>query len=198
MSLLDLLLVVIVGASVVSGFAAGFARAGIGFLAAITGVLFGFWFYGVPAAWIHAFVSSVALSNLLGFLVVFFACALAGGLIGKLLAKLFKWTGLSWLDRIMGVGFGLVRGGLAVVALVSVLLAFAPRPLPEWMTGSALLPYAIDTSNIIASLAPRALKDPVRQTVADIRKAWDDQIHKSRVREKEKDPKSPPPRPIDQ
>jgi membrane protein required for colicin V production len=201
-SLLDLLLIVILGASVVSGFVAGFARAGIGFVAAVTGVLFGFWFYGVPAAWIHKFVSSVAFSNLLGFLVVFFACALVGGLIGKLLAKLFKWTGLSWLDRILGGGFGLVRGGLAVVAIVSVLLAFAPRPVPEWMMGSALLPYAIDTSNVIASLAPRALKDPVRQTVIDIRRAWDDQIHKSRTRERDRDkdkgPKSPPPKAVDQ
>ena len=78
MSFLDLVLIAIVGGSVVSGFLAGFARAGIGFLAAITGVLFGFWFYGIPAAWVHKFVSSVAVSNLVGFLVVFVACVAAG------------------------------------------------------------------------------------------------------------------------
>lgn len=196
--MLDLLLIAIVGGSVVSGFMAGFARAGIGFLASITGVLFGFWFYGIPAAWIHTFVSSVAFSNLAGFLVVFFACAVAGTLIGRLLSKLFKWTGLSWLDRIMGAGFGLVRGCLAAIALVAVLLAFTPRPVPAWMTGSAVMPYAIDASDVISSLAPRALKEPVRQTVAEIRKAWDDQIRKSRNRQKDTDPKSPPPKPINQ
>jgi membrane protein required for colicin V production len=195
-SLLDLVLIAIVGGSVVFGFLAGFARAGLGFLAAITGVLFGFWFYGIPAAWIHKFVSSVAFSNLLGFLVVFFACTLLGGLIGKLLSKLFKWTGLSWLDRMMGAGFGLVRGGLIAVAFVSVLMAFTPRPVPAWMTGSALLPYAIDGSNIIASLAPRVLKDPVRETIREIRQAWDDQVRKSQKREKE--PKSPPPKAVKQ
>ena len=125
--------------------------------------MFGFWFYGIPAVWIHKFVSSVAFSNLVGFLVVFFACTSLGGLIGKLLSKLFKWTGLSWLDRLMGAGFGLVRGSLMAVAFVSVLMAFTPRPVPAWMTGSFLLPYAIDTSNVLASLAPRALKDPVRE-----------------------------------
>jgi membrane protein required for colicin V production len=195
-SFLDLVLIAIIGGSVVSGFLAGFARAGVGFLAAITGVLFGFWFYGIPAAWIHKFVSSVAVSNLVGFLVVFVACVALGGLIGKLLSKLFKWTGLSWLDRLMGAGFGFVRGGLIAVAFVSVLLAFTPRPVPAWMTGSFLLPYAIDTSNVLASLAPRALKDPVRDAVREIRQAWDDEVRKSRKREKE--PKSPPPRPVDQ
>jgi hypothetical protein len=64
------------------------------------------------------------------------------------------------------------------------------------MTGSFLLPYAIDTSNVLASLAPRALKDPVRDAVREIRQAWDDEVRKSRKREKE--PKSPPPRPVDQ
>jgi membrane protein required for colicin V production len=189
-SFLDLALIAIVGGSVVSGFLAGFARAGVGFLAAVTGILFGFWFYGIPAAWIHTFVSSIAFSNLAGFLAVFFACALIGGLIGKLLSKLFKWTGLSWLDRLMGAGFGLVRGGLIAVAFVSVLLAFTPRPVPAWMTGSFLLPYAIDTSNVLADLAPRALKEPVRETVREIRQAWDDQVRKSRKREENRDEKS--------
>jgi membrane protein required for colicin V production len=201
-SLLDLLLLVIVGGSVVSGFLAGFARAGVGFAAAVTGVLFGFWFYGIPAEWIHKYVSSSTFSNLAGFLIVFVACVALGGLLGKLLSKLFKWTGLSWLDRMMGAGFGLVRGGLAAAAVVSVLMAFTPRPIPAWMTGSLLLPYAIDTSNILAALAPHALKSAVNQTVDEIRQAWDDEIRKSRKgnekREKTAEPKSPPPKAVNQ
>jgi membrane protein required for colicin V production len=201
-SLLDVLLIVIIGGSVVFGFLAGFARAGIGFLAAVTGILFGFWFYGIPAAWIHTFVSSVTISNLAGFLIVFFACTLLGALIGNLLARLFKWTGLSWLDRIMGACFGLVRGGVAAVAFVSVLMAFTPRPMPAWMTGSLLLPYAIDASNVLASLAPRALKEPVRESVDEIRRAWDDQIRKSRKKDEKRDrtgePQSPPPKAVNQ
>ena len=206
-SLLDLLLIAIIGGSVVFGFLAGFARAGVGFLSAIAGMLFGFWFYGIPAALIHKYVTSSAFSNLAGFLLVFMVCALLGALIGKLLSKLFKWTGLSWLDRLMGAGFGLVRGAVAAVAFVSVLMAFAPKPVPQWMTGSVVLPYAIDASNVIAALAPRALKDAVRQTVGEVRQAWDDEIHKSQKHESKREktaepksppPKSPPPRPVNQ
>jgi len=197
-SLLDLLLIAIVGGSVVFGFMGGFARAGVGFLAAITGVLFGFWFYGIPAAWIHKYVASPTFSNLMGFLLVFMGCLLLGGLIGQLLAKLFKWTGLSWLDRLLGAGFGLIRGGVAAVAFVSVLMAFTTKPVPTWMTGSLLLPYAMDASNMIAALAPRALKDSVRQTVGEIRQAWDDEVRKSKKGEKKTEPKSPPPKPVNQ
>jgi len=201
LSLLDLLLALIVGGSIVSGFLAGFARAGVSFLAAIAGVLFGFWFYGIPADFIHRYVGSQTFSNIAGFLVVFFVCVLMGALVGKLLAKLLKWTGLSWLDRMMGAGFGLVRGIIAAVAFVSILLAFTPKPVPNWMTGSMLLPYAIDASNIAATLAPRALKNSVRETVAEVHQLWEDQVRKSRrepKREKTAEPKSPPPKPLNQ
>jgi len=201
LSLLDLLLAVIVGGSIVFGFLAGFARAGVSFLAAILGVLFGFWFYGIPADFLHRYIGSETFSNIAGFLVVFFVCVLMGALIGKLLAKLLKWTGLSWLDRMMGAGFGLVRGVVAVVAFVSILLAFTPRPIPNWMSGSLLLPYAIDASNMVATLAPRALKNSVRETVSEMHQLWEDQVRKSRrdpKREKTAEPKSPPPKPLNQ
>ena len=136
MSLLDLIVLLFIAASVVGGFVAGFARSGIGFLAAVFGVLCGFWFYGIPAAAVHKYVHSVTASNLIGFFVVFFGLIFVGALIGKLLSKLFKWTGLSWLDRLMGAAFGLVRGALVAVAFIAVLLAFTPKPTPNWMVNS--------------------------------------------------------------
>lgn len=180
MNLLDLLLVIIVGASVATGLMAGFARVGIGFIATVTGLLCGFWFYGIPAAWLHEHLKSEAASNLIGFFLVFFGFVMAGALFGKLLSKLFRWTGLSWLDRLLGGGFGFVRGSLIAIVFISVLLAFTPRPLPAWMLDSKVLPYAIDASNLCAELAPNALKDAFRESMRDVRKAWDEQMKKRR------------------
>lgn len=179
MNLLDIVLLVIVAGSMIGGFLAGFARVGISFLATIAGVLFGFWFYGIPAAWIHDHgIHSEAASNLLGFFLVFVACTSLGHALGVLLAKLFRWTGLTWLDRLMGGAFGLVRGGLIGVAFVAVLLAFTPKPVPNWMIHSRVLPYAVEASNLCADLAPNAIKDAFRESLRDIRKAWDDQFKK--------------------
>jgi membrane protein required for colicin V production len=177
-NLLDILLVIIVLASVVTGFLAGFARVGIGFIATVCGLLFGFWFYGTPAEWIHHYIKYEALSNILGFFVVLFFFTIAGAIVGKLLAMLFRWTGLSWLDRLMGGVFGLVRGGLIAVAFVAVLLAFTPKPLPNWMIESRTLPYAIEASNLWAQLAPNALKSAFEEGMRDIRKAWEEQMKK--------------------
>jgi membrane protein required for colicin V production len=179
-SLLDLIVLAILGLSVATGFMAGFARVGIGFIAAVLGVVFGFWFYGIPAGWVHQYIHSVLVSNLIGFVLVFWAFLLTGALLGKLMAKLFKWTGLSWLDRLMGGVFGLVRGTLIVVAVIAMLMAFTPKPMPNWMVDSKLLPYAVDTSNMLAALAPNAIKDAFRESMRELRKIWDEQLRKSR------------------
>src|ERR1700689_2420732 len=125
MNLLDLLLVIVIGISVATGFMAGFARVGVGFIATISGLLFGFWYYNVPAEWLRDhWTMSANLSNMLGFFVVFLMFLSAGAMIRKLLSKLFKWTGLGWLDRLLGGVFGLLRGGLLAVICVAVIMAF--------------------------------------------------------------------------
>jgi membrane protein required for colicin V production len=179
-SLLDLLVVIVVGSSVAAGLVAGFARVSIGFIAAILGVVFGFWFYGIPAGWVHRYLHSVAASNLIGFLLVFWAILAIGALFAKVTSKLFKWTGLSWLDRLLGGVFGLVRGALIAVVIIAVLLAFTPKPMPNWMVKSEVLPYAMEASNDIASLAPNAIKDAFRESMLELRRLWQQQLIESR------------------
>jgi membrane protein required for colicin V production len=181
-SLLDFLVVIVIGSSAVAGLAAGFARVGIGFLAAILGVVFGFWFYGIPAGWVHRYLHSEAASNLIGFLLVFWAILAIGALFAKVTSKLFKWTGLSWLDRLLGGAFGVVRGALIAVVMIAVLLAFTPKPMPNWMVKSEVLPYAMEASNVIASLAPNAIKNAFRESMLELRRVWDQELIESRER----------------
>ncbi len=182
MSLLDLLVVIVLGVSVAAGFVAGFARVGIGFAAAIFGVVFGFWFSGVPAEWVHRYIKSTTVSNIIGFMLVFWAILMAGALLAKLCSKLFKWTGLSWLDRLLGAVFGLVRGALIVVALIAVLLAFTPKPMPNWMVTSATLPYAIAASSAISQLAPNAIKNSFSDSMYELRRLWAEQLQLLKTR----------------
>lgn len=180
MSLLDFLVVIVIASSVAAGLIAGFARVSIGFLAAILGVVFGFWFYGVPAGWVHRYLYSAALSNLIGFLLVFWSILAIGALVAKITSKLFKWTGLSWLDRLLGGAFGMVRGALIAVVMIAVLLAFTPRPMPNWMVKSQVLPYAMEASSAIASLAPNTIKNAFRESMQELRRLWNQQLTESR------------------
>src|SRR3546814_17885710 len=56
-----------------------------------------------------------------------------------MIGKLVRATGLSGTDRLLGLVFGLLRGGGLAVVLVLV-LGFTPLPSDPWWRQSQLLP----------------------------------------------------------
>jgi membrane protein required for colicin V production len=175
MNWIDILVMLVIGLSVLSGLMAGFARVGVGFIATMLGIFFGFWCYGVVAAYVLDYVSSKAIANLVGFFAIFIGIVLIGAVVGRVLAKFFKWAGLSWFDRILGGAFGLVRGIVMAAALITVLLAFAPQPPPRSIVESKTMPYVIDASNILAALTPREVKEAFQETKEKVKKIWSEQ-----------------------
>lgn len=172
MNWVDILLLLVIGFSIASGFGSGFARVGIGLGAAVLGIVCGFWFYGVAAAYVLDYVSSRAIANLVGFFVIFLGMVLLGAIVGRLVAKFFKWVGLSWFDRLLGAAFGLLRGVVIAIAMVTVLLAFAPSPPPHSVTDSKVMPYVIDASNILTDITPREVREAFSDTREKVKKAW--------------------------
>lgn len=67
-----------------------------------------------------------------GFLLVFIATVLLGGLMAALLKKLMSSVGLRPVDRVLGAGFGALRGVLLLL-LATVLAAMTPfKSSPAW------------------------------------------------------------------
>jgi membrane protein required for colicin V production len=178
-NLFDVLLVIVIAVSVIAGFIGGFARVGIHFLAMLAGIVCGFWFYGVPAAHLAPYMNR-PLANVLGFLAVLFAFLLVGSLVAKLAAKLFRWVGLSWLDRLAGGAFGLVRGVFIAIAFVTVLTAFKGNPPPKMMVESQTLPYVLEASNWFAACAPYELKEAFNSSWKELRTIWKEHLREGR------------------
>lgn len=169
---LDYLLMLIVAASAACGVAKGFARSGIGLLAALAGLVLGIWFYGTAGSFLQPYVSTPAIANFIGFWIVFLACLLVGALAGKLLAALFKWAGLSWFDRALGGLFGLLRGLVGAVAVVLLLLAF-PRQAPsQAVANSRCAPYLAGAARACAAMAPRELRDAFQSSYDRVKEIW--------------------------
>ncbi len=185
MNWVDWLLIAILLQSMVTGFVAGFARVGVGFVAAVLGMIFGFWSYGIAASHLSDYITSPALANLAGFLLIFGFFVLVGAIVGRILSYFFKWTGLSIVDRLLGLGFGFVRGVLVVTVLVTVLLAFAPTPAPRSVVESRMLPYIIDTSGVLAAITPREIKDAFYGTRDSVKKLWSDHVRGSKLAQQE-------------
>lgn len=179
MNWLDIVLAIILVASIASGFMKGFARTVVGFAACILGLLCGLWFHGTAGSFLIPYVSSRGIANCIGFFLVFIGTMILGGLLGRLLALLFKWAGLSWLDRLLGGAFGLVRGALVAAVIVMALLAFTPTPPPRAVVGSRIAPYVMDAARMMALAAPRELRDGVRRGYEKVKQVWSDTLKKS-------------------
>lgn len=179
---LDYALIVLVGLSTAEGIARGFARVGIGLAAAILGVVLGIWFYGTAGGVFAPYVSSRNIANLIGFVLVFLVCVVVGGLLAKGLAWLFRWAGLSWMDRTLGALFGFVRGVVAAIAVVLVLVAFTPKPPPRSVAESRYAPYLVGAAAVLTEIAPRELRDGFIASYNQIKDLWRKAVPKQTVR----------------
>lgn len=155
----DISLLLLVLVSVISGFRSGFARVAIGLGSTILGLLLALWSYRIPAAWFRPYVSSDTIADTIGFLLIFIAVCVLGGLVAAALAHLFKWIGLSWFDHLLGGAVGFVRGALVVAALVAAVVAFSPSPTPAFLNESRVLPYAQHVAYMVIAAAPHDVKD---------------------------------------
>lgn len=172
MNWLDVFLLILLAVFVFEGMRQGFARLAIGMASTLFGLLLAAWFYGTAAAFLAPYLSSKALANVGGFLLIFVGVQIAGGLLGWGLAALFKWTGLSWLDRAMGALLGAVKTALVGIVLVMILTAFPIQPVPDSIARSKSAPYLIEASHILVYLCPREVRDGFTATYDRVRDLW--------------------------
>jgi len=159
MNWLDIVLGLILLLSVIEGLKKGFGQTFIGFVAVILGIVCGLWFYGIPGGFFARFIASKHLANVLGFVSVFILVVLVGAAVAALFDRLMKLARLTWLNRLLGGVFGIVRGVLVGAAFVLVLMAFASKVPPESVTDSRLAPYVMGAARLMADAAPREVRD---------------------------------------
>jgi membrane protein required for colicin V production len=181
MNWLDIVLVILIAGSVVLSFRKGFSRELIELVSVVVALFCGLWFYGSAGAFLLPYVSSKEIAYFCGFVLVFVGVLIGGAIIGHLFGRLVKVAGLSMFDRILGAGFGAVRGLLLAVAVIVAIVAFMPGSgdaPPRAVVHSRFAPYVIDTAHLFASMAPRELKDHFRKHYGQVKSIWDDAIKK--------------------
>ncbi len=174
MNWLDVVLGILILISVIAGIKKGLARTAVGLGAAILGLLCGLWFHGMLGAYLTFTSRNVA--NLIAFFVIFLTFVLAGSLIGFLIDRLLKLVRLSWLNRVAGGAFGLLRGVLVAAIVVMAVMAFTARPGPRSVTQSRLAPYVIDTARAITAAAPFEVKTAFRNSYDRVKRIWADAV----------------------
>ncbi len=174
MNWLDYVLMAILGFSVIQSFRRGFVREVISLIAAVAALVLGMWFYSEAAAFLRNWISSARAANFVGFLLVVLAVLIAGAIIGSVVRRFVKAIGLSFFDRLLGAGFGLVRGALIAIALLIAYMAFGPnsgpKTAPDAVVHSQIAPLLLKVSSIFVDAAPPELKRSFREVYDEARK----------------------------
>jgi membrane protein required for colicin V production len=169
---MDWLLIAFWVASVANGFQEGIVRMGIGMMALIAGFFLASWFGGMAGASLMPYVHVKAVAGLMGYMVVFIGVLLIGTLLGALIARMLKLVGLSWMDRILGGAFGLVRGFVVVSVVAMVVTAFAPSWMPKAVNDSKLAPYVLQSARVFAAATPFEIRNGFDTTYKELRDLW--------------------------
>lgn len=172
MNWLDIVLAIIVLSSAFAGLKAGFARILVGLAATVLAFLSAAYFYDIAGAWAEPYVSAKPVANFVGFLLVLFGVLAAGAIVGRLLAKLLKWVGLSWLDRLAGGAAGVVRGALIALVILVGIVAFLPGDPPKPVAESRIAPHMLPAASILTAAARDELRGRFDTTSAKLRKYW--------------------------
>jgi membrane protein required for colicin V production len=179
MNWLDVLLILILVASVVTSFRKGLSREVIGLVSVVAALILAAWMYGSAGALVAPYVSSPSLAHFIGFALVFVGVMAVGGLVSFAVGRFLRVTGLSFFDHVLGAVFGLARGIVIGVALLMAMMAFSPSGAPpSSVIHSRVAPYVAGGAQVISTMAPHEVREGFRKTYAEVKAAWDKTFEK--------------------
>lgn len=92
-----------------------------------------------------------------GFALIFIVTLFAFAIVTFVITKLFVRGPIKATDRVLGVGFGAIRAGAIVVAVVLVVRGIG-LDKSDWWENSQYLPYFVPAADYIEPLLPKQLQ----------------------------------------
>lgn len=123
----DIVILVVLTASVVLGVFRGFVREALSLAGWFAAYIVARLYYTDVDIWLQSSVSTPSLRLVMAWGGLFVATLILAMVLAYLLAGLMKAVGAGWLDRLLGASFGLARGVLLVLAVLILIAPYASR-----------------------------------------------------------------------
>ncbi len=156
MTVVDVILIVVIFLSALFSLIRGFVKEAISLATWIIAIWLAATFTPKLAEMLPSGIESEAVRQAVGFGVLFVLSLMLGALINMLISQLVKKTGLSGADRLFGVFFGVLRGGLIIIVFV-VIGGMTPLPEADWWQSSVLLQWFESAAIVIQEYIPEDL-----------------------------------------
>ncbi len=157
---LDLFIIVVMGVSGVVGLVRGLVREVLSLVAWGLAIWVGIRFSSQLAVYLEPAIASSTARTAAAFGILFLLSLMLAGMVGFLLTRLLESTGLSGVDRVAGLLFGVARGALVLTVLVF-LARSTPMPKTTWWHESQLVPLFQSLAIWLSSQLPPGLVPPL-------------------------------------
>lgn len=136
----DWIIVAVVAVSTLISLVRGFMREALSLLTWIAAFVVARLFSPTLAVHLEPYIQTPSLQLLAAFALLFFGMLLVGSILNWVIGLLVRATGLSGMDRLLGMAFGMARGLLVLVVALA-LLRLTPAPQDPWYRQSVLIPH---------------------------------------------------------
>ncbi|HVC01788.1 MAG TPA: CvpA family protein [Steroidobacteraceae bacterium] len=148
----DILICLLILGSTVAGLVRGFVREVVSLVFLVGGVIAAWKLGHLVEPYLGGYLAAPAVRPWIGRLVVFALVLIAGSIIGALLGLLMRSAGLGFVDRMLGVLFGALRGAV-LVGLLVIVGELVHLNHESWWGRSKLIPYGQYIGGWIRSVA---------------------------------------------
>jgi len=133
----DVVLLVIIGASVVASFFRGFIKEAVSLVSWIVAIILALKFSPVVSEKLLSWLPTSVVAYMSAFILIIIIVLIVGMVISKCIKIVATITGLGIVDKILGSVFGLVRGVL-VASLIIMLINLTSFASSAWFKDSAM------------------------------------------------------------
>jgi len=134
-------IVSILGLSIVLSLWRGFVREAISLAGWVAAFVVANMYVGNLASFLTPWIDNVTGRYVASYAILLAGTLVVGGITGLLAAQMVKASGLTVMDRLLGTGFGLVRGIIIALVLMYLLRQLAPPQNLVWLEQAQLTPY---------------------------------------------------------
>jgi len=162
MNWIDTAVIAVIFLSALVGLARGLIREVLSLAVWLAAVGVGYLYHKPVAEALTPYIAQPGVRLGVAFIVLVLLVLILGALLGALLSALIHKTGLSWLDRALGLVFGGARG-VVLVAMVVFLAGLTPIADEPWWQESTTIAQSRQAADWLLSLVPPSIQEQLKK-----------------------------------